>query len=239
MLGLGSSFDFAQDINVFQVVPLDLWRQLPKYYKLRRQNAFPPYPHLKTYGEKDPRIGDSLFFYQPISIYLPFPHSVFLPMIFSVYTKQIPRLVEIGWSLHGSYSPLWFHKSLNLKQYNFYLIESLISCCLSCLYSTTYLEAEASVFHLNQFPVDFVSVRTSCLLLRTVLLWCSFPGASVEETGVNMMTTSAGFSPQVMSCHPERLHCGAAGQLLASFMKGSLLPLVSWYNASYSGPKQK
>lgn len=160
-------------------------------------------------------------------------------MIFSFYTKQIPRLVEIGWSLHGSYSPLWFHKSLNLKlQFLFDWIFNFLLSVLSLLNNLSgsrslsiSLEPISSWFCFSQDKqptspdcpsVVFIS---RCFSRRT---WCEY------DDHIGGLP-----SPQVMSCHPERLHCSATGQLLASFMKGSLLPLVSWSNASYSGPKQK
>lgn len=61
------------------------------------------YPHLKTYGEKDPSIGPFLYFNQPmpvphvyVSVYmLLFPGGELLPMTFSVRTRQIHPGVEI------------------------------------------------------------------------------------------------------------------------------------------------
>lgn len=84
----------------------------------------------------------------------------------------------------------WFLQSSLLSQISEFktiqfLFESFISCCLSCLYSTSYLEAEASMFCLNKFPTDFVSVKKSCLFLWTVLPWCSFPDASVEKASMS------------------------------------------------------
>jgi len=157
---------------------------------------------------------------------------IFLPMIFSVYTKQIPPGVEIRWSLPGSYSALWFHKSLNLKH--------LISCCLSCLYSTSYLEAEASIFCLNRFPADFVlsqeKLPISLDCPSVVFISRCFSRKSQYEYENHIVELP--FS-QTVSRHLNRPHFSTSEQVLVYFSKVSLLSLVSWSRTSYSGPKRK
>lgn len=188
-----------------------------------------------------PVLGDSLYFSQPRPVHtFTYPSTccyslvVFFCLWFSVsILSKFPQL----WKSDGL--PSWFLQSSLVSQISEFktiqfLFESLISCCLSCLYLTSYLEAEASMFCLNKFPTDFISVKKSCLFIWTVLPWCSFPDASVEKASMSMIITSLSFPflRWYQSSEQATLQCLWVAALCI-LVKVSLLLLLSWSSASY------